>query len=187
MGRKVYKDLKNYIISGFLVGVILYLFGPEMFSSNVLINQVEKNNQSQNTNVSYHDTVLKINKSVVSIYTRKTLNKNIFFVDPSEQRLKRRDLIPTGQGSGVVVSTQGHILTNFHVIADSNEILVRDSDGNDYSTVVVGIDPFTDLAVLKIKKNLTPITFGEIQPPKYNTAFLFNAAATCPNPPSGPT
>ena len=155
-------ELKNYIIAGIFVGVVLYLFGPNMFSNNVLVNQVQKSDQSQTTNVSYHNTVLKVNKSVVSIYTKRTVNKNIFFVDPTEQRLRRRDSIPTGQGSGVVVSTQGHILTNFHVIAGSSEILVRDSDGNDHSTQVIGFDPFTDLAVLKINKNLSPITFGEI-------------------------
>ena len=59
-------ELKNYIIAGIFVGVVLYLFGPNMFSNNVLVNQVQKSDQSQTTNVSYHNTVLKVNKSVLS-------------------------------------------------------------------------------------------------------------------------
>ena len=156
------KEIRNYIITGILIGGFLYLFGPNMFNNSILINEVSTSSSSYQKNVSYHDTVKKVNKSVVSIYTKKTLNKNIFFIDPNERRLKRRDLVPTGQGSGIVVSSQGHILTNFHVIAGSNEILVRDYAGNDHSTVVIGVDPFTDLAVLKIGKDLSPIIFGDI-------------------------
>ena len=156
------KELRNYVVTGILIGGFLYLFGPKMFSNSILINEVNTESSSYSKNISYHNTVKKVNKSVVSIYTKKTLNKNIFFIDPNERRLKRRDLIPTGQGSGIVVSSQGHILTNFHVIAGSNEILVRDHAGNDHSTVVIGIDPFTDLAVLKIEKDLNPIIFGDI-------------------------
>ena len=166
------KELRNYIITGILIGGFLYFLGPNMFSNNVQINEVSPESTLYSKNVSYHYTVKKVNKSVVSIYTKKTLNKNIFFIDPNERRLKRRDLVPTGQGSGIVVSSQGHILTNLHVIAGSNEILIRDYAGNDHATSVVGIDPFTDLAVLEIEGSLNPIIFGEIDNVKVGDVAL---------------
>ena len=66
-------------------------------------------------------------------------------------------------GSGVIISENGYIITNFHVIQGSNEILVRDSNGNDHQTSVIGYDFLTDLAVIKINGNLKPITFGKIE------------------------
>ena len=51
------------------------------------------------------------------------------------------------------IDNKGHIITNFHVIQGSNEILVRDSNGNDHQTSVIGYDFLTDLAVIKIDDN----------------------------------
>ena len=142
-------DLKNYIIVGVITGIILYYAGLDMFSNKIQIieaNDIQKTSASS----SYSSTVEKVNQSVVSIYTKKTYENNIFFIDPRERRLKRRETVPSGQGSGVVVSSNGYIITNFHVIQGSNEILVRDSKGNDYQTSVIGYDFITDLAVIKI-------------------------------------
>jgi serine protease Do len=66
------------------------------------------------------------------------------------------------QGSGVVVDAAGYILTNFHVIADGKQILVGLSDGRRVIGTVVGTDPLTDLAVLKVDaKGLLPIEWGD--------------------------
>lgn len=66
-----------------------------------------------------------------------------------------------GQGSGVIVDDQGHILTNFHVIESSKEIEVWLSDGRRLLAQVVGIDRITDLALLKIEAGgLMPIAWG---------------------------
>ena len=156
------KEVSKYILSGVIIGTFLYIFGPKMFNSEIQIREVSSDSQSINSNISYHDTVKKVNKSVVSIYTRKALRKDVYFIDPNEKRLKKREYTPTGQGSGIIVSSQGHVITNAHVIAGSNEILIRDYLGIDHPTAVIGIDPLTDLAVLKIEKNLDPITFGDI-------------------------
>mgnify|MGYP005726168451 FL=1 len=156
------KEVSKYILSGVIIGTFLYIFGPKMFNSEIQIREVSSDGQSINSNISYHDTVKKVNKSVVSIYTRKALRKDVYFIDPNEKRLKKREYTPTGQGSGIIVSSQGHVITNAHVIAGSNEILIRDYLGIDHPTAVIGIDPLTDLAVLKIEKNLDPITFGDI-------------------------
>ena len=74
---------------------------------------------------------------------------------PQEQR--ERSL-----GSGVIVSPEGYILTNNHVVAGATEILVTTSDKHQYKARVVGTDPKTDLAVLKVDAaNLPAITIAD--------------------------
>jgi serine protease Do len=66
------------------------------------------------------------------------------------------------QGSGVIIDTDGYVLTNHHVIADGNRITVGLSDGRRVAAVVVGSDPLTDLALLKIQSSdLMPIEWGD--------------------------
>lgn len=63
-------------------------------------------------------------------------------------------MVPTpqrGLGTGVIVDDQGHILTNNHVIGDADEVTVRLSTEKSVKAKVVGVDPRTDLAVIKIK------------------------------------
>jgi putative serine protease PepD len=70
-------------------------------------------------------------------------------------------LLPTGSGSGVVISKDGYIITNNHVVEDSTDFEVTFEDGRIYTAELVGTDPLTDLAVLQISAdNLVPIDFG---------------------------
>ncbi len=70
-------------------------------------------------------------------------------------------LLPTGSGSGVVMSTDGYIITNNHVVADSTNFEVTFEDGRTYTANLIGTDALTDLAVLQISAdNLVPIEFG---------------------------
>jgi serine protease Do len=66
-------------------------------------------------------------------------------------------------GSGFIIDSDGSILTNNHVVADAQRITVRLADGNEYEAKVVGRDPKTDIAVIKIdaKVNLQAITLGD--------------------------
>lgn len=67
----------------------------------------------------------------------------------------------SGSGSGVIVSSEGYIVTNNHVIEGASEIEVILNDNSKYTASVIGADPSTDLAVLKIEaKNLSPIALG---------------------------
>ena len=72
-----------------------------------------------------------------------------------------------GSGSGIILDTEGHILTNTHVVTlggqtSSPDVEVRTSDGNVHKAKVVGTDPLSDLAVIKIDaEGLTPATFGD--------------------------
>jgi len=67
----------------------------------------------------------------------------------------------SGSGSGVIVSSEGYIVTNNHVIDGASEIEVTLNDNSKYTAKIVGSDPSTDIAVLKIEgKGFTPITIG---------------------------
>jgi serine protease Do len=70
----------------------------------------------------------------------------------SRSKENPRERLPNspGSGSGVIVDAQGHIITNNHVVGDANEVEVRLSDRTKFIAQVIGKDPDTDLAVLKI-------------------------------------
>jgi serine protease Do len=62
-----------------------------------------------------------------------------------------------GEGSGFIVSPDGYILTNAHVVADADEVTVRMTDRREYSAKVVGVDRRTDVAVIKIEGKQLPV------------------------------
>ncbi len=99
----------------------------------------------------------KIAPSVVHItQINRVLVRRSFF-DPGEAVTQ-----PTGLGSGVIVRPDGYILTNHHVIANAAKLTVKLNDRRELPAEIVGIDPPTDLAVLKIDaRGLTPADFGD--------------------------
>lgn len=73
----------------------------------------------------------------------------------------RDTFTPSGEGSGIIINTEGYIITNAHVVADSTGINVELDNGETYSAKLIGIDRKTDLAVIKIEApNLIPAEFG---------------------------
>ncbi len=69
---------------------------------------------------------------------------------------------PRGEGSGFIVSSDGYVLTNAHVVADAEEVTVKTTDRREYTAKVVGLDERTDVAVLKIDaKNLPTVRIGD--------------------------
>ena len=69
--------------------------------------------------------------------------------------------VRSGLGSGVVTRSDGYIITNFHVIAQATELEVRMADGRFFDAEVVGTDPASDLAVIKIEADsLVAVSFG---------------------------
>ncbi|MFQ8583527.1 MAG: S1C family serine protease [Holdemania massiliensis] len=90
-------------------------------------------------------------QSVVEIKTEKVTNSSFL-----------QQYVQTGAGSGVIISEDGYLITNNHVIDGASTIQVRTSDGTTYDAVLVGTDSKTDVAVLKINASgLTPVTFGD--------------------------
>jgi serine protease Do len=74
----------------------------------------------------------------------------------------RVEIAPTGLGSGVIVSEDGLILTNSHVVREADELVVRLTDGRQLDAEIIGADPVTDLAVLRIEADgLVAARFGD--------------------------
>ena len=120
--------------------------------------------------VSYANTVEQTVTSVVNIYTAKIVTErpNPLQDDPFFRRFfgdgirSPRKRLETSLGSGVIVSPQGYILTNNHVIQGADEIRIILANGETPIATVVGTDPDTDLAVLKINYTRLPaITIGQ--------------------------
>jgi len=118
--------------------------------------------------LSFSDAAKKAIPSVVNISaTRQVRRRNPLLEDPTFQRFfgERYQMPPETQlslGSGVIVSREGYILTNDHVVEGVSEIRVTLHDGRTVEGKIVGADPDTDLAVVRIAGGgLTPITFGQ--------------------------
>jgi S1-C subfamily serine protease len=89
--------------------------------------------------------------SVVNI-TSKSVQYNFFYGQVPQE----------GQGSGFILDRSGHVLTNFHVIADANRIEVKTSDKHTYKATIIGSDKIHDLALLQINApNLQPVTLAD--------------------------
>ena len=105
----------------------------------------------EQANIAVYDGV---NRSVVNINTKATVAAGLFMLEvPSD-----------GAGSGIVLDREGHILTNFHVVDGAREIQVLLHDGSAHEARVVGVDPATDTAVLRVgaaAELLEPVRFGE--------------------------
>ena len=156
--------MKDYLIS---------LFWPALaglLAAALILNQwVIKNSLPQSDKhsvISYQDAVARATPSVVNIYTAKLVsqhdNHSLHLNDPllrrfSKQTTGKQRRIERSLGSGVIMTAEGHIITNNHVIADADAIQVLLHDARSASAKVIGSDPSTDLAVLKIDlPNLSP-------------------------------
>jgi serine protease Do len=122
----------------------------------------------------FKQAIARAEPSVVSIYSTRKVTMSApgfggpFGGHPFERffempRQGPREFQQQGLGSGFIIDTEGHILTNNHVVADADEIKVRLSDGTELDATVVGTDPPTDLALLRVEGEveLTPIELGD--------------------------
>ena len=115
---------------------------------------------------SYHNAVARASQSVVNIYTTQTMAEHPYIDDPMLRRFfednNQQDQGSTNLGSGVIVSKDGYIVTNAHVVEKADEITVAFSDGRKSRAKVIGTDPDSDLAVIKVEMTgLTPLGFRE--------------------------
>ena len=117
---------------------------------------------------SFHEAVRRSSPAVVNIFTSKEVRapRNPLLNDPLFRRFFGEQFGDDTQrasslGSGVIVSPAGYILTNHHVVETADEIEVALPDGKKLLAKVVGNDPETDLAVLRVNTDKLPaITFG---------------------------
>ncbi|MGK0442643.1 MAG: serine protease DegS [Pseudohongiellaceae bacterium] len=118
---------------------------------------------------SYAQSVQAAAPAVVNIYTRKVVKQKLpaLLHDPvfshflEKNTVRQKERVQRSLGSGVIMNPQGYILTNHHVINGAEEILILLHDGREALANIVGSDPDTDLAVLKIElDDLEPIQLG---------------------------
>ena len=121
-------------------------------------------NQNKYTNSSLPDLTFAANKSIDAVVHVKNTSivkdsdswaLQFFYGDDSRKKV--------GTGSGVIISPDGYIITNYHVIENSTEVIVTTNDNREYEAEIIGFDEVNDIAVLKIDSdsNLDYIFFGD--------------------------
>ncbi len=172
MPRKFLIFLAQSAAIGIIAAAILIFLLPNTWLQSGNGEANNTNNLLNSGPFSYSDAVSRAAPAVVNIYTKKLVKGTRKFStnNPQLERMPRSmygrnlDRTVTSLGSGVIVTEQGHILTNNHVIENAEEIEVYLRDGRQLSAKVVGADPETDLAVLQIPTSEVPnITFSTSQ------------------------
>lgn len=140
------------LLTTFSIAGGMYLQQLRTDTSISTINPVEDGNKSTTSEENTIATIAeKVGPSVVSIITTSQAKSYYGNIDQS------------GAGTGIIVSADGFVMTNNHVIADTNDVSVIDSNGDQYDEVtIVGRDPLNDVAFLKIKsdKEFKPAALG---------------------------
>ncbi|MBI2397669.1 MAG: trypsin-like peptidase domain-containing protein [Xanthomonadales bacterium] len=147
----------QFAVLGLAIAFVFTRLWPERFASAPAPSPATQ--PAATAPGSYRDAVDRAGPSVVSIYTQRVVAEQAYrtFTDPTLSRYNGITLGPTRKrlerslGSGVIVREDGYVLTNHHVVAGADDILIGLWDGRITSARVIGIDQETDLAVIKIE------------------------------------
>ena len=155
------------MLSGVIVaiGLILLSWGLQPAASTT-------GEGMQNRPKDFHELSQQVRPGVVHIQVVKKVNiggpfggRHPFgdFFDPFSRDGRPRDFRQQGMGSGFIFDEEGHIITNHHVVENANQIKVKLADGNEVDAVVIGRDPKTDLALIKVDvaDGLQPLKLGD--------------------------
>ncbi|MBR2742987.1 MAG: trypsin-like peptidase domain-containing protein [Clostridia bacterium] len=142
-------------MAGGVISTNVMLRNDSTLEPKVIYQAVETNFDGQSAkegqSLSTEDIVALVSDSVVEISTEKTLTDFWF-----------GQYVTQGAGSGVVISENGYIITNYHVISGASKITVRLTSGKEYDAKLVGYDEKTDIAVIKIDETgLSPAIYGD--------------------------
>lgn len=129
---------------GLLVALIIIIATPSL-RTKLTPNLVSQPRNIGALQISFNDAVRKAAPAVVNIYNRKYSEED------------HRKLSIQGLGSGVIVSEKGYIITNYHVVAQADQIVVALQDGRAAAAQLVGKDRRTDIAVLKVEGTGLPV------------------------------
>lgn len=157
---KTLNKLLIFLLQSAVVGLaaafLVVLFRPELLGGG--------NGRSLPARASYADAVALSAPAVVNVHTAKRVEarvpapfNNPLLRDMLGDRFAPRERIETSLGSGVIVSPEGHVLTNYHVIREADAIQVALADGRVARATVVGTDVETDLALLHIELRDLPV------------------------------
>lgn len=166
--RDAARDTGLFLLKWTLVGLagaaIVLLFRPDLFSgptaasaaSSTASNHSTENPAAQR---SFAEAVARAGPAVVNIYTARVVSGSRKSTGDalgrSSPQLRQR--VEGSLGSGVIVDAEGHVVTNEHVIQGADEIRVQLADGRIATPIIVGTDPDTDLAVLRVDIDDPPV------------------------------
>ncbi|KGY13697.1 peptidase [Vibrio tubiashii] len=129
-----------------LATAALLLIAVPSLRSNIVPQVIQlETSDSFESQVSFNKAVRKAAPAVVNIYSRKYLEND------------RSKLLTQGLGSGVIVSEKGYIITNYHVVAQADQIIVALQDGRVAAAQLVGKDRRTDIAILSVEGDNLPV------------------------------
>jgi Trypsin-like serine proteases, typically periplasmic, contain C-terminal PDZ domain len=164
MWAKVFDYIRWPAVFGLLAALIVLQLFPELNPRNPTVSPNHPSFTVGNTHyepgvTSYAEAVSRAAPSVVNVFTRKKINRTThrMFNDPlfryfyNSADIPRQERMQSALGSGVIISEQGYLLTNNHVIYGADEIVVQLQDGRESKARVIGVDIENDLAVLKIE------------------------------------
>jgi serine protease DegQ len=185
--RRLWLLFAQTITVGFALWLLASHLNPEWARRTVIglpgISILEASPSATSAQGSYRDAATRAMPSVVNIFTSKEARQlrnpllddpffRKFFGDPQGQGRGQQEK-QMSLGSGVVVSSQGYILTNNHVVEAADEIEVALADGRKVAATIVGTDPETDLAVIKINMQTVPaITLGHAEQARVGDVVL---------------
>ena len=165
------KSLSIALIAAFISIIIYDQYFNKLYE---IPNNDQKNTVLIPTNYKVNTNSIAGEKTDFTIAASKTINAVVHVKNTSSSSSNLpsfyryfydEDELPEriGTGSGVIVSPDGYIITNNHVIEDSNEIEITTNDNKSYQAKIIGTDPDTDIAVLKINSNkkLPYVFFGD--------------------------
>jgi serine protease DegS len=151
------KYIINSISYGVLFAVALLLLKPNL-NDNTFIKQLLSTEQQETSPLSYAKAVSVASPAVVNIYSEDIMPSSVY-----GQAARKT----TTLGSGVIMDSNGYILTNLHVIQNADLIHVVLQNGQQFPAQIIGFDKITDLAVLKVNASNLPTI-----PQKYNQQSL---------------
>ncbi len=137
-----------------LIFVTLFVSPPESIKNEIITNDNQIPNTIIDTTKLYSNSL-----SLIEIFEKSEPG----VVRVNVQRSETSDVV-NGVGSGFVFDKKGHIITNAHVVKDAKKIVVTFLDGRSYNAELIGIDEYTDMAVLKVNADLAllrPLLIGD--------------------------
>lgn len=139
------------IIFTIAIGIIILLFAGIITFQNTEAIQEEEETSYKNSN----------NNPLSALF--KQVQQSVVQISSSEENIDNNQL-GFRLGSGFIYDKNGHIITDYHVVNEGNKFLVTFPDGSIYNGEIVGLDPYSDLAVIKVnavpQEKLKPLVFG---------------------------
>ena len=150
------------VLFGVMIAGAFFYFTTYRASRGTLTDWIGRPNKLEISEASSNDSLDAEEQNNISVY-RKNISSVVNITSKAVTFDFFYGLVPEeGQGSGFIIDKEGHILTNYHVIADARQIEVTLHNRKKYKATIVGTDRSHDLAVVQIKApDLTPMVLGD--------------------------